>query len=241
MPFINKVETETQLEQSRHIARLVLKESRVDRVLVGAARNDIPVSEVHKRVVAAVLAAGLSQRMGRSKPLIPWGDTTILGQTLRNLKESLLHDIFVVTGHQAQQVERAATQEGIAAHYNPQYARGEMLSSLKAAVKMLPDNVAAVLVMLADQPLVAPEIIDQLLQAYWQGFGELIAPSYQGRRGNPVLIGRPYFEELLSLPPEAAPRELLRRHPGELHLVSVESDAVLLDLDRPEDVERWRP
>ena len=72
-------------------------------------------------------------------------------------------------------------------------------------------------------------------------WGALVAPSYDGQRGNPVLIGRAHFEELLSLPPGAAPRALLKRHPADLHLEPVDDPAVLRDLDRPEQYQRWRP
>lgn len=241
MPFVNKVETETQLAAARQIARHVLDEPRIDHVLIGAVKAHHQVKEVYKRVVAIVLAAGESKRMGRLKQTLPWGNTTILGQTLRNLKQSTVHDILVVSGHEAERVERIAAAEGCQVLFNPQYAAGEMLSSLKTGVAHLPDNIAAVLVMLADQPMLEPEIINQLSSTFWQGRGELIAPSYEGQRGNPVLIGRTYFEELLTLPPDVAPRELLFRHPQELVLVPVNSDSVLKDLDRPEDFERWRP
>jgi molybdenum cofactor cytidylyltransferase len=116
-----------------------------------------------------------------------------------------------------------------------------MLSSLKMAVKRLPRVQSAVLVILADQPMVAPEIIDQLLERYWQGNAELIAPIYKGQRGNPVLIGRSFFQELLDLNPGMAPRHLLERHANELVLVDVKSNTVLQDLDLPKDYERWRP
>jgi CTP:molybdopterin cytidylyltransferase MocA len=56
-----------------------------------------------------------------------------------------------------------------------------------------------------------------------------------------VLIGRRYFAELLTLPAGSAPRDLVRRYASDLHLVAVESDAVVQDIDRPENHERWRP
>jgi molybdenum cofactor cytidylyltransferase len=111
-----------------------------------------------------------------------------------------------------------------------------MLSSLQTAVRHLPSYIDAVLVTLVDQPLVEPETIDHLLAAYWQGHGELIAPSFAGRRGNPVLIGRPHFDELLRLPVGKAPRDLLRRH--EVYLVPAQSAAVLDDIDTMDDYRR---
>ena len=179
--------------------------------------------------------------MGQTKQLLPWGSTTVLRQTIRNLKQTAVHNICVVSGHEAEAVEAIAAAENAYAIRNRQYASTEMITSLQTAVRQLPPQITAVLVMLADQPMVQPDIIEQILAAYWQGKGGLIAPVYQGQRGNPVLIGRAYFEELLRLPPEDAPRTLLRRHPDKLLLLPVNSDAILRDLDSPAQYERERP
>jgi molybdenum cofactor cytidylyltransferase len=112
---------------------------------------------------------------------------------------------------------------------------------LQVAVKDLDDGVAAVLVVLADQPMVETETLDKIQGAFWQGWGDLIAPVFDGKRGNPVLIGRRSFEELLALPVGAAPRDLVKRHLDELYLVEVGSDSILRDLDTVEAYERWRP
>lgn len=241
IPFINKVETDSQLKSARKIAREILRFPRIDSVLIGATRHDGLVKERHRRVTAVVLAAGTASRMGRTKQLLPWGVRTVLGQTLHLLKESAVNEIVVVTGHDAESVSAVAREAGVATLLNPDYASGEILSSLKTAVGQLPAGQSAVLVMLADQPMVEPETIDQLLAAYWQGAGSLIAPSFQGKRGNPVLIDRRHWAELQGLPGDAAPRHLLQRHPEALHLVEVDSDAILRDLDSQEDYQRWRP
>lgn len=165
----------------------------------------------------------------------------MLGQTLRNLQQSSVDDILVISGHRAQEVAAVAREYGVPTVHNPDYAKGEMLSSLQRALGHLDAAADAVLVMLADQPLVTPSLINQIVSAYQEGAGDLVAPSYEGRRGNPVLIGRRYFEEVAALPWGLAPRALLRRHPTDLHLVPVASEAVLVDIDRPEEYERRRP
>ena len=194
-----------------------------------------------KHVTAVVLAAGESRRMGEPKQLLPWGQTTMLGRTLRNLQQSNVDDILVVSGHRAEEVAAIARDHGVPTIHNPDYAEGEMLSSLQRAIDHLSNSVDAVLVTLADQPLVGSSLINQILNAYRERAGDLVAPSYEGRRGNPVLIGRRYFEELAALPWGQAPRALLRRHAADLHLVPVKSEAVLVDIDRPEEYERRRP
>lgn len=239
IPVINKVETPFQLQEARSIARLILRQAPVSQVVLSSAQADDPVIEVQRRVTAVVLAAGQSSRMGRSKQLLPWGETTMLGQTLRNLKASAVHDILVVTGADAAQIAAIAQAENVPTLHNERYARGEMLLSLQTAVAQLPSDRSAVLVMLADQPLVTSAVIDELLQAYARGQGAIIAPQYKSRRGNPVLIGRPHFAELLALPPDAAPRDLLRRHP--VTLVPVLTDAILQDIDNLDDYNRHLP
>jgi molybdenum cofactor cytidylyltransferase len=239
--FINKVETESDLAIGRRVAKRILQQPRVSRVVIGALRSDKPVLELHRRVKAVVLAAGESKRMGSAKQLLPWGTTTVLGQTLDNLEQSGVTDIVVVSGHARETIETVADRLGVASIYNPRYADGEMLSSLQAAVSRFPDNIEAILVMLADQPMVRAQTIDQLLVAYWRCKGELIAPMFKGERGNPVLIGRKFFPELLALPQGSAPRDLVRRHQDKLNLVEVDTDSVLQDLDRPEQYERLRP
>ncbi|MCB8943799.1 MAG: putative selenium-dependent hydroxylase accessory protein YqeC [Ardenticatenaceae bacterium] len=249
IPLINKVETESHLQTARQIAHHSLvpspqslvsisaaTHSPISHIVLGAIKTPQPIREVQRRVTAVILAAGEAKRMGQMKQLLAWGDTTVLGQTIRQAKQSLAHDVWVVSGHRAQEVEAIAQQEGAYVRRNIQYASGEMLSSLQTAVAQLPPHTAAVLVMLADQPMIEPDTLNQLLIAFWQGQGELIAPVFAGKRGNPVLIGRAHFAQLLSLPIGDAPRTLLQKHP--VHLVPVPTDSIVRDLDSPEDYER---
>jgi molybdenum cofactor cytidylyltransferase len=241
VPMLNKVESQEQRTTARQTARFLLRVERVERVVLGALGTAEPLGEVQSRVTAVVLAAGQAKRMGRTKQLLPWGKTTVLGQTLSNLSGSLVHDVLVVTGHESPATEAVAAGLGLATIYNPDYAAGEMISSLQVAIRSLPANRSAVLVMLADQPMVKTETINQLMIAYWQGRGRLVAPQHHGRRGNPVLIDSDYFPELLALPPDSAPRTLLQRHPEALFQLPVDDPAVLRDLDRLDDYQRWRP
>jgi molybdenum cofactor cytidylyltransferase len=239
IPTINKVDTPAELAAARQIARQMLRHARIQHVLLSSHKATDSVVEAQKRVTAVVLAAGESRRMGQSKQLLPWGATTILGQTLRNLKESSVFDVVVVVGAEAEQVAAEAHQEDVPTIHNAQYAAREMLSSLQIAVRQLPQNRSAVLVVLADQPRVSAEVIDQLLHAYAQGRGTIVAPAFDGRRGNPVLIDRLHFPELLALPPGSAPRHLLQRHA--VHQVPVPTSDVLQDIDTVDDYHHLRP
>lgn len=239
IPLISKVESETELAAARQIAQDILRASTpaIPQVVLGAVKTTQPVRELHTRVMAVILAAGEGKRMGQTKQLLPWGDTTLVGQTIRHAQQSLAYDVLVVTGHEAEKIAAVAREAGAPTLHNADYAAGEMLSSLQTAVRALPDSVTAVLVMLADQPMVTPDILNQLLTAFWQGRGSLIAPQFNGQRGNPVLIGAAHFAELLQLPPGSAPRALFKKH--QPALIAVASDAVLADLDTPQEYGRW--
>ena len=271
VPVLNKVEGEARRTAAEETARQLLGQARVARVVLAAAHAPAPVRAVWRRVAAVVLAAGESRRMGTNKLLLPWGETTVLAQTLANAAAAGVADVLLVTGHERERVAAAArdavgfdlatgdvgngrgeaaapagnaTDAGgkrrIALAHNSNYANG-MLSSAQTAVRHLPPTTDAALFLLGDQPMVTPDLLDRLLRAYAASPAGLVAPYHNGRRGNPVLIDRRYFEELLALPAEGAPRLLLARHTDDLLAVAVDSAAVLHDLDRPEEYERWRP
>jgi molybdenum cofactor cytidylyltransferase len=179
--------------------------------------------------------------MGRTKALLPWGQTTVLGQTLTHLFASRVDGVLVVTGYEAAAVGQVAAAHGAGVVYNADYVAGEMISSLQAAIRTLPDNCSAVLVVLGDQPLIPTAVFDEVIAAFRAGKGEIVAPVFDQQRGHPVLFGRRLFPALLALPPGAAPRDLLREQADALYLLPVESDTILVDLDRPAQYESHRP
>lgn len=192
-------------------------------------------------IAAVILAAGQGRRLGQTKQLLAWGPTTILGQTIQQVQASQVDEIVVVTGHDAAAVATIASTHQVRTVHNPAHATGELLSSLQVGIKTLAESVAAAIVILADQPFIPPAVINQLITAFQHRARQLIAPVYHGQRGNPVLIGRTLFPDLLALPPLSAPRALFQQHPEQVFLVEVETDTILLDIDRWEDYERLRP
>lgn len=183
-----------------------------------------------------MLAAGLSTRMGQPKVLLPWTDErSILEHILVQVQSGSVDTMVVITGRAADDVRQTAENAGAAAVHNSDYQTGEMLSSLKVGLKALPEFVTAALVVLGDQPRLQPETVRAIITAYAEGKGGIIAPSYQMRRGHPILIDRRYWDELLALPADGALRDLLNNHAGEIGYVVVDTDSVLRDIDTPDD------
>jgi molybdenum cofactor cytidylyltransferase len=222
--------------QARHLAALCLKQTRISRVLLGQVQTaERPVWESQKRVVAVVLAAGLSSRMGQSKPLLRWGEKTIIENLIGRLNPLPLSDLVVVTGHRADEVEPLVIHAGARPLRNPDYAQGEMLSSVQLGLAALPAHISAALIILADQPQLSPKLVLRLMAAYAEGAGRIVAPSYQGQRGHPVLIDRRFWGEIASLGPGQAPRHVLEAYPDEVALIPWQDSSLLYDLDTPED------
>ena len=119
---------------------------------------------------------------------------------------------------------------------NPDYLQG-MLSSVQAGCRAAPPETEWFLIALGDQPSLSPEVVRQVLAAATPE-QDLVIPSYGGRRGHPLLISARYRDEIATLSPEVGLRELMQRHPDRILHLPVDTDAVLHDMDTPEDYER---
>lgn len=186
------------------------------------------------RVAALVLAAGRSSRMGASNKLL----ATIDGVPLvRIAAEAALASqcspVHVVTGHQADTVAAALDGLDVTIVDNPAYADG-LSASLAAGIRSLDDDIDAVLVLLADMPRITPAILDRLVATFDPADDiEIVVPTFEGRRGNPVLWSRRFFAELLGLTGDIGARNLIARHAANVAEVEIGA-AVALDVDTPE-------
>lgn len=185
-------------------------------------------------IAGVILAAGAARRMGRCKQLLPLGGRTMLWQTVSKVCRSGLRPVVLVTGACHDQVERAVADLPLTVVYNPDWQQGQS-TSLKAGLLALPPAVRAVMFFLADQPLVPPELIDRLAGMHCVG-GSIIAPVYQGRRGNPVLFDlAAWRDELLRLDGDEGARRILAAHPESIVTLPVETETAGFDADTEAD------
>jgi len=233
--LLNKVSLDRyERDRARRVAQLILRSPRIDAVVLGAMQvPEHPVHELQRRVGVIVLAAGASTRMGRSKPLLPWDGRTVIETIVSRLVAARPAEIAVVTGFHGDQVARALRNLPVQIVRNPDYEQGEMLSSLQTGLRALPDSMAACLVVMGDQPFIDGRVIGQVLTAYAEGQGTIVAPAYRGQRGHPVLFDRQFWPDLLALE-SGAPRDVIRRYPDRLATVEVDTDSIVRDIDTPE-------
>jgi molybdenum cofactor cytidylyltransferase len=189
-------------------------------------------------VSAIILAAGSSTRMGTVKPLVRIGGETMLERTLSALRESRVDEIIVVLGHSAALIQQSVRFDGARIVVNDSYYEG-MASSLRTGLSSLRAETAAALIVLADQPFLKHETIDRLIEEYREKKPEIIVPTYNGFRGNPVLLDRSVFNELAELSGDIGCRAIFQGHKSGMLKVPVLDAGVLLDLDTPADVERF--
>ena len=119
-------------------------------------------------ISALILAAGQSKRMGQPKMLLPWGETTVLEKVIATFKAAEVDDILVITGGKRHQVEALVGNSARTA-FNPDYAEGEMLSSVQVGLAGLMPGTEAVLIGLGDQPQIQAAVVRQHRQALCEG------------------------------------------------------------------------
>lgn len=237
--YLNRFNEQRYL-RARRVSQFLLRQSRIERVAFGAARSAKPVVECHKHVGAVVLAAGLSKRMGRAKVLLPWREgRCVLEQVICILEQSRLSEIGVVLGPSAALIKRKLCSHEIRIVHNANYEKGEMLSSLQAGLRALPQHVQAALVVLGDQPRLQPGVIYKLLTKYASSNKGIVAPIHNGKRGHPILIDRVYWPELLSLK-GGTPRSVINKYTHDTSFVPVSNDSILADINTPQDYAQQR-
>jgi len=186
---------------------------------------------------ALVLAAGESRRMGQPKMLLPFRDTTIIAAVAGTALASSADSVHIVLGARAEDIRAAVEGLPVAFVMNAAYRLG-MLTSIQAGVRAMPAETRAVLLMLGDQPEIPAETLDRVIDAWQRSRSGFALPIIGGKRGHPLLIDMRHRDELLALSPESGMRPLLAAHADEILHVPVESDAVLRDLDTPDDYRR---
>jgi molybdenum cofactor cytidylyltransferase len=196
----------------------------------GADRN--------RQVSAIILAAGRSTRMGGpNKLLAELGGKPLVRIVAEQALASKAKEAIVVTGHQAELVEQALQGLKVKFVRNADFAEG-LASSVKAGVATVADDVDGAVICLGDMPMISPQLIDHLIEAFAPDRGNLIAvPVSGGRRGNPVLWSRRFFKELMTLDGDVGARHLIAKHNEVVAEVPVEGDAAFLDIDTPEGLE----
>ena len=193
--------------------------------------------DIGPEIGGVLLAAGQSRRMGRAnKMLVEVDGIPMVVHAARSLLASNASPVVVVLGHRPEQVERALEGLDVRFVHNPEYAEG-LSTSLRAGLAALPASCDGAVVALGDMPGVRAEDIDMLIGEFDPAAGQsIIVPTHDGKRGNPVIWARRYFDEISSVSGDVGARHLIGANPDQVYEVRTDNPGVLIDLDTPEAV-----
>jgi molybdenum cofactor cytidylyltransferase len=186
---------------------------------------------VKPRVGVVILAAGESKRLGQPKQLLPFRGKTLIRCAIDAALSSICRPVVVVIGANGDQIRRELPGD-IRVVENPDWGEG-MSSSIRRGVEAIESEVDAIILMLADQPLVTGEILDQFVEKADVG---LVAAEYSGAIGVPALFARPYFDALLWTRGEKGAKSILVAN--ERHVARIQCPEAALDIDTATDVQR---
>jgi molybdenum cofactor cytidylyltransferase len=185
-------------------------------------------------VSAILLAAGESKRMGKPKLLLPIGGSTVLEKAIDNLLNSGVDEVIVVVGDRAQEMIERIGNRPVKVTINPAYGEG-MSTSIVTGLNLVNDSARAVMLALADQPLIDSQTINKLIEAFIGHDKGIVIPAYEGRRGHPVIFSTKYKKELLGLGGDIGGRQIIKEHPDDVLELAVDSEGIDIDIDTVDD------
>lgn len=177
--------------------------------------------------------------MGRPKPLLPWGNKSLIAHLVGELQASLVDSIFVITGKDHKALEQALIGLNVKIIHNPNL-QCEMLDSLRMGLRQIDASADAFMVVLGDQPSLQKDLINGLIR-FWKLSPKKIArPNFQGRGGHPIIVPIAFAKALFCGFDAVGLRGLLRSSPSQLREWPVADLGVISDIDTPEDFLRER-
>ena len=190
-------------------------------------------------IAAIVPAAGMSTRMGRNKLLLAFKGKPLIARAVDTLLESEVDQVVVVLGHEADKVKAKLQGRQVTIVENPNYGQG-MSTSIRVGLGAVSSDARAIMIYLADQPLLEPEDVNRLIRAFAEAREHnksIVVPYFRGQRGNPVILDASYKEDILEVVGEVGCKRVIKRNPDKVLVVEMETDHVVRDVDSMDDYE----
>lgn len=186
-------------------------------------------------VTAILLAAGESSRMGQPKPLLPWGDVSLVRYQVESLAEAGASPIVVVLGPTTLDAEAQLSDlDGVRTVINHSAPEGKT-TSVRLGVSEVENDSEGILLLAVDQPRTA-DIMRRVIEAHVAGGALITHPTYEGRGGHPIVFHASLAPELLAVTEERQGiREVVSRHTDSLRRVELGDPMVRLDLNTLDD------
>jgi molybdenum cofactor cytidylyltransferase len=203
----------------------------------------IPDGQTHTfplMISAIVPAAGMSTRMGeQNKLLMTYRGKSLIEHAVDTLLDSRVSEIIVVAGFEGDKLKAALGGRPVTIIDNPDYREG-MSTSIKAGLSAISHEATAIMIYLADQPMLQPSDVNQIIAAHTEAreAGKtIVVPFHQGQRGNPVIMDASFKGAIMDVAGDVGCRKVIKRNPDKVFIVEMETDHVIRDIDRMEDYE----
>lgn len=185
-------------------------------------------------IAALILAGGTSSRMKGIKQLFSLGDEPMLQRVVNTALRSQAEKVVVVLGYRADEIRAEVDFRKSKVVVCEDYATG-MSASLRTGVGALGDDVEAVVVLLADQPLVSHGVLDALIEEYRRSNRRIVVPVSEGLRRNPILIDLTLRGEILRVEGDVGARSILDEHEDEISPIEIPDASLFADVDTWKD------
>ncbi len=202
--------------------------------------NTGSVCAVGKNMAAIVLAGGLSQRMGEhNKLLLEVDGQSLLRGCVGAVLEAGVGEIIVVLGHESDQIQAQIADLNLPCVFNTEYQGGQM-TSVQCGLNAISGSKQAVMICLADQPLIKANHIKQLITAFENlpDDKNIVVPMVDEKRGNPVIIHELVRQEVVHHGGNPGCRKFIDNHPEQVHWLQVNDVAFTTDIDTKEEFEQ---
>ncbi len=184
----------------------------------------MPPRTFPNQVAAIILAAGRSERMGAFKPLLPFGQKTVIETCIDHMRGGGVETVVVVLG-------QGPRGDVFAINPDPE---SEMSASIACGIRALPEGIQAVVINPVDHAAVPPEVVVTLVSE-WKHGARLVKPTWKGRGGHPVLVDLSFRDELLSLDPNGGLKKFFSVREAQVKRVAVNSNYIARDMDTWDD------
>lgn len=189
----------------------------------------------NSKIAMIILAAGESKRMGTIKQLLPWKNTTLLGNLIEQGLASNVEKVFVVLGANYKNIIKKVETDNIEIIYNKNWSLG-MGFSISFAMHYIDKKALcfdAVLIALVDQPLIDVVYFNKLTNSFISDDYEIVASKYNERVGVPAIFSSKYFDLLSKLESDFGARKIIKENIDDLKVVNEEDN--LIDIDTISD------
>ncbi len=229
------------LNQISSLAKTISIEKTTQRLLsiydcvITANLKEKEILYSREKVSGIILAAGGAGRFGSPKQLAIWNGKTLIRLVTETALASKISEVIVVAGANGAEVINQITDLPVKIVINQDWRSGQS-SSIKAGLAGASPNSGAAFFLLADQPLVTPDLIDNLIRVHASTKSPVIAPEFDSRRGNPVLFDKLTFPDLCGLTGDIGGRAIFGKYPP-LSVPWID-ESIFVDIDTPKDLTR---